>query len=271
MGCEMSADEVQPLAEPLLELSRVSKAFGGVKAVNDVSFTVVGGEIHGLIGPNGSGKTTLLNLISGALKATAGRLTLAGADITRDPANRRARRGIARTFQLPTNFPEMTALHNVMIGLYAFHMSRPFGEFIGLPRERAVVRNLQEKAELVLDMMDMTSVQNELAGGLPLGYQRWLGMSIAIGTDPVLLLLDEPLGGMNQGERRATMEKVRSLRDSGITVLLVEHDVKAVLSTCDVVTAINAGQKIAEGTGGVIRSDPAVIEAYLGREDAEDA
>ena len=251
----------------LLELVGVSRHFAGVKAVDGVSFTVAKGEIHGLIGPNGSGKTTLLNVIGGSLRPTAGTLRFKGTDVTNEAAHRRACAGVARSFQATTNFREMTALHNVMISLFAHGRGQVLEGFFGRHRERKALASLEERAVAALEMMGIGHVSNELAGSLPLGYQRWLGMAVGVALEPDLLLLDEPLSGMNSSERRSTMDGVQRLRESGVTVLLVEHDVKAVLGACDVITVINAGKKIAEGSGQTVRNDPAVIEAYLGTEE----
>lgn len=251
----------------LIHARGVRKEFDGLVAVDDLDLVIEPGEIHGLIGPNGSGKTTLLNLMSGWLRPTRGSLVFDDEVVTGVPPHRLAQQGIGRTFQLPTLFREMTSLENVVLGAYQLVDWNLAGDVLGLPRQRQVAREAREVALQLLQRMGIDDVRDELAGSLPLGHQRWLGMAIALSTKPKLLMLDEPLGGMNPVERSATMAKIRMLAADGITILLVEHDMHAVMGTCGVVTAMNAGRKIAQGTPDFVRADPLVIDAYLGTDD----
>ncbi len=250
----------------LIQLTGVRRQFGGLVAVDGVDLAIESGEIRGLIGPNGSGKTTLLNLMSGWLPPTGGRIIWRGQDVTGLKSYRLARKGIVRTFQLSTLFRDMTALQNVVMGYYAFGSWNPIGEMLALAPDRKALRMIQEKALELLAQMGIADIQDELAGKLSLGHQRWLGMAVALSVSPALLMLDEPLGGMNPVEKTATMQKIRKLRDSGITILLVEHDMNAVMGTCGKVTVMNAGRKIAEASPNMIRNNQNVVDAYLGDE-----
>jgi branched-chain amino acid transport system ATP-binding protein len=254
---------------PLIHLSRVRRQFGGVVAVNDVDLEIERGEIRGLIGPNGSGKTTLLNVMSGSLRPSGGSIRWKGEEVTHRGQYRRARSGIVRTFQLPTLFSEMTCLEHVMLGSRAYDKRGIVREVMGFRSARRHVEAMRSKALELLDLMGILDTKDELAASLPLGHQRWLAIATALTIQPELLMLDEPLGGMNPVEKSDTMTRIRSLRDSGLTVLLVEHDMRAVMSACERITVMNAGAKIAEGPAKEIRADQRVIDAYLGSEDAD--
>lgn len=253
-----------------LELKGVSKNFGGLVAVRDLDLTVAEGEIAGLIGPNGAGKTTVFNLITGYIPASKGKLYFRGEDITRLRPDQIAKKGLVRTFQTTTLFKEFPALMNVLIGRH-IHLQTNFSQALFGGQRNILIeeRNLEKSKEVLqlLDMMDWTTTP---AKELPYGLQRRLGVAIALAAEPRLLLLDEPMTGMNHEEIQYMMELIRKIRASGITVLLVEHNMNAIMQLCEHVTVMNFGRKIAEGTCREIQTNRDVIEAYLGT-DEEDA
>lgn len=248
----------------ILELVGLSKEFGELVAVNDIDLVIEEGEIRGLIGPNGSGKTTLFNLISGFIRPTKGKVIWQGHDITGKSPHTITKKGLARTFQLTTLLKERTALQNVVMACHLHTEMGLFEQFLrrgGAPEKE---KKVERKAMAILEAMGIAHVQGEIAGELPHGYQRALGIAIALASDPKLLLLDEPVTGMNPVETRDMMERIKKLRDSGVTILLVEHDMKAVMGTCEKITAMNFGKKIGEGLPEEISKNKDVIEAYLG-------
>jgi len=249
-----------------LEIRGLRKQFGGLVAVNDIDLELEEGEIRGLIGPNGSGKTTLFNLISGFLRPTKGKVIWRGKDITGNPAHSIVKEGIVRTFQLTTLLKDMTALQNVVIGCHLHIEMGLFEQVFGTARRREKEKALIERAVGLLKTMGIEDVKDEPAGALPHGYQRLLNIAIALASEPKLLLLDEPTTGMNPVETQELMDRIKMLRDeSGITIILVEHDMKAVMGTCEKITVLDFGKKIAEGSPEEVSKNEKVIEAYLGR------
>lgn len=252
----------------MLELRALTKKFGGLFAVSEVDLDVNEGEIRGLIGPNGAGKSTLFNSVNGFFKPTTGTVTFNGEDITGLRADQVAGRGLARTFQATILFARLTVMENLMASV---HLQTKIGLFGGLfnpPSSRSKASRSLKRAEEILEFMGLSDLKPLEAGSLPHGHQRILGVAVALATEPKMLMLDEPVTGMNAEETDQMMTVVRKIRSElGITVLLVEHDMRAVMGLCDYITVMDFGKKIAEGTPEQIRENPAVIEAYLGAEE----
>jgi branched-chain amino acid transport system ATP-binding protein len=246
----------------LLELDRVSKRFGGLTAVRDLSFRVEEGEIRGLIGPNGAGKTTTFNVISGFYRPTSGSIRYRGRTISGLGASRIAEDGLVRTFQSTTLFHELTVFENMLVGCHLQARTGLFAALFGLdgPRRRAA----EARALQVLRFLGLEQRRDDVAANLPHGLQKALGLGIALAGEPKLLLLDEPFAGMNSEETRTMMGLVRRIREEGVTILLVEHDMQAVMGLCDRITVLNFGVLLAEGSPQEIRAHPEVVEAYLG-------
>lgn len=253
---------------PLLEIHNLGKRFGGLAAVSELDLNVGRGEIFGLIGPNGAGKSTVLNMVGGTLLPSRGKIIFKDEDITKFPPYRRAKRGIARVFQRDVLFRSLTVRENVLAGL---HLSSRMGLteifFKGLST-RSQEKTLYKKAMEILQFVRLAKQADEMAVNLPHGNQRALCLAVALATQAQLLLLDEPLTGMNSEEMEAMMSMIRTLRDErGITSVVVEHNIKAVIGLCDRVAVLDYGRKIAEGSPKKVVANPTVIKAYLGVEE----
>jgi branched-chain amino acid transport system ATP-binding protein len=254
---------------PILQIKNITKRYGGLTAVNDVSFDVNAGEILSVIGPNGAGKSTLFKLISSFVPATSGEVLFNGERISSLAPHKVARMGVVRTFQETTIFRSMTVRENIIVSHHLRSKASLLGFFLGSKQAKEDEAAFAASADDIVDFLGLQAIRNELASNLPQGHLRALGMAIGLATDPKVILLDEPFAGMNHDETMKMVGLVRRLRDErGVTVLLVEHDMPAVMKISDRIVCINFGQKLAEGTPQEIRENEKVIEAYLGSEDA---
>ncbi|MBN2158135.1 MAG: ABC transporter ATP-binding protein [Spirochaetes bacterium] len=251
-----------------LEMKQLSRSFGGLRAVDDVSFNVEKNSITAVIGPNGAGKTTLFNLISGALAPDSGEAYIDGRPIHRLPPYRIARHGISRTFQNIKLFPHMTVLENVMIGRHIRSRSGFLSAMLRLPGSRAEEQQIQERSMEILALMGIEGIAGQEAGSLPFGKQRIVEFARALATEPSLLLLDEPAAGLNMYETAQVSELITKIRGRGVTVLVIEHDMSLVMNISDMIVVLSSGKKIAEGLPSDIQKNREVIRVYLGEDNA---
>ena len=248
-----------------MNVEQVAVHFGGLVAISDMSFSVAEGEIVSLIGPNGAGKTTAFNVMTGFLAATKGKVSYRGTALNGLKPHQVADLGLIRTFQRTSVFPNDTVYDNLLIGLHRQGRIGLFQTIFGLPRARASERVLRERASELVDWVGLQRRAHDPAGSLSYGEQRLVGVALALAAEPSMLLLDEPVSGMNASETQSFVQLIRNVRDRGITILLVEHDMPMVMTVSDRIVVLNYGRIIAEGPPDVIRNDPAVIEAYLGQ------
>jgi branched-chain amino acid transport system ATP-binding protein len=248
----------------MLEIVAITQRFGGITALEDISFQVSKGDITGVIGPNGAGKTTLFNIVTGLYSQTAGSVLLDGSDISRLPAEQLAAKGLVRTFQNIELFGNMTVLENVMLGLHTRSRCGILACMGKMPWHVREEKRIRTEALEWLEFCGITELADQTAANLPFGRGRFLEIARAMAVRPVIMLMDEPAAGLNNRETNELAELIRKIRATGVTVVLVEHDMELVMDICDRIVVLNLGKKLAEGTPREIQENPAVIAAYLG-------
>jgi branched-chain amino acid transport system ATP-binding protein len=252
----------------LLEVAHLGRTFDGLKAVSDLSFSVEPKEIVGLIGPNGAGKSTVVNLVSGATRPSEGSIWFKGEDVTALPAYQRARRGLVRTFQATAIYPEQTVRENALRGAYLTLYPGFIATLLGTAEARRRQREAAQLADELLDWLGLSDVADSVASSLPYGHQKLLGIVVALAARPQFILLDEPVAGLGAQEADHVRDTIKRVRDGGVTVIVIDHNMRFIAGLCDRVVVLHHGQELAQGVPQEVLKNPRVIEAYLGQSHA---